>query len=120
MLNEFCSHFGFYLAWGDSVWLPMMYTLQAQYLARYPAEMEAPYTILVLIMGIVGYLLFRAVNWQKDLVRKTGGNCTIWWRKPQTIIAKYRTSDGMEHQSLLLCSGMRLIQLPIHLSLIYG
>lgn len=24
------DHFGYYLAWGDSVWLPYMYTLQAQ------------------------------------------------------------------------------------------
>jgi hypothetical protein len=26
------DHFGFYLAWGDVVWLPFMYTLQSQYL----------------------------------------------------------------------------------------
>src|ERR1700761_8877502 len=100
-----CSHFGFYLAWGDSVWLPMMYTLQAQYLARYPRELSPVYSTFILCSGLFGYFLFRAVNWQKDIVRKTGGNCKIWGRKPRVIAAKYLTSDGIEHTSLLLCSG---------------
>jgi 7-dehydrocholesterol reductase len=30
------DHFGFYLAWGDSAWLPVMYTLQAVYLVYNP------------------------------------------------------------------------------------
>jgi 7-dehydrocholesterol reductase len=32
------DHFGFYLAWGSVVWLPSMYILQTQYLARHPLD----------------------------------------------------------------------------------
>ena len=44
----------------------MMYTLQAQYLARYPAGMEAPYIILVLIVGIVARCQLAKGFRQKD------------------------------------------------------
>ncbi|KAM3497328.1 hypothetical protein MY10362_009320, partial [Beauveria mimosiformis] len=32
------DHFGFMLSWGDSTFLPTFYTLQTQYLARYPGQ----------------------------------------------------------------------------------
>lgn len=99
------DHFGFYLAWGSMVWLPAMYTLQTQYLARYPVHLSNPVALLILCTGLSGYFIFRAVNNQKDLARKTKGDCMIWGKKAEFIQAKYTTADGKEHQTLLLASG---------------
>jgi 7-dehydrocholesterol reductase len=99
------DHFGFYLAWGSVVWLPSMYTLQTQYLARHPLVLSNPLALSILLTGIGGYVLFRSVNHQKDLVRKTDGDCLIWGKKAEFVRCNFQTSDGEMHQSLLLCSG---------------
>jgi len=99
------DHFGFYLAWGSIVWLPSMYTLQTQYLARNPVVLPTISAASILLTGIGGYVLFRSVNHQKDLVRRTKADCKIWGAPAQVVRAKYQTSDGLEHESLLLCSG---------------
>ncbi len=100
------DHFGFYLAWGDTVWLPWMYTLQAQYLARNPVDLPAWGALAIFTMGMFGYYIFRSVNYQKDLVRRTNGDCMIWGQPAKFVRAKYLTSDGKEHNSILLASGM--------------
>ncbi|KAI6247664.1 7-dehydrocholesterol reductase [Erysiphe necator] len=99
------DHFGFYLAWGSLVWLPMIYTLQTQYLALHPVVLPNSMAVFILGLGLSGYILFRSVNHQKDLVRRTQGDCLIWGKKPQLVRVKYRTKDGLEHNSILLCSG---------------
>jgi 7-dehydrocholesterol reductase len=99
------DHFGFQLAWGDSVWLPYMYTLQSHYLLRNHVDLTMPVYVGVWAILIVGYIIFRTANNQKDKVRSADGKCTIW-NKPATFIkTRYRTSDGKEHTSLLLTSG---------------
>jgi 7-dehydrocholesterol reductase len=99
------DHFGFYLAWGSMVWLPSMYTLQTQYLARNPLVLPTPVAALILMTGIGGYALFRSVNHQKNLCRKTKGECLIWGKKPDVVRCEFLTADGQKHESLLLCSG---------------
>jgi 7-dehydrocholesterol reductase len=99
------DHFGFYLAWGCIVWLPSMYTLQTQYLARNPVILSPLQAAAIAIAGVSGYAIFRSVNHQKDLCRRTQGECQIWGSKAEILRVKYRTKDGLEHNSLLLCSG---------------
>ncbi|KAI8819060.1 ergosterol biosynthesis ERG4/ERG24 [Chytriomyces cf. hyalinus JEL632] len=99
------DHFGFYLAWGDSVWLPFMYTLQTHYLVRNPVDLSLPYFCAVAALGLFGYYIFRTVNNQKNLVRKTNGDCKIWGKPATFIRTKFITSDGKTHESLLLTSG---------------
>ncbi|KAJ3360719.1 hypothetical protein GGF32_008115 [Allomyces javanicus] len=99
------DHFGFYLAWGDSVWLPFMYTLQGAYLAQNPVDLPPYIFAAILALGLSGYAIFRGVNHQKDLVRRTDGKCIIWGKPPTMIRPKYTTSDGKEHTSILLTSG---------------
>jgi 7-dehydrocholesterol reductase len=82
-----------------------MYTLQGQYLARNPVDLSPLAFSAVLLSGLGGYWIFRAVNHQKNLVRQTKGDCTIWGSPAQFIKARYTTSDGEEHESILLCSG---------------
>ncbi|KAJ5851972.1 uncharacterized protein N7529_011357 [Penicillium soppii] len=95
------DHFGFYLAWGSSAFLPSMYTLQIQYLARSPLELSPALAALVLAVGIGGYYIFRSANNQKDNLRNSGGK----WQDSEVIECSYTTADGVKHQSILLCSG---------------
>jgi 7-dehydrocholesterol reductase len=99
------DHFGFYLAWGDSVWLPYMYTLQSHFLLRHRLDLSTPYFLLTLGVGLLGYYIFRTVNNQKDLVRSTDGNCKIWGKPAEFIRTEFTTTDGKLHKSLLLTSG---------------
>ncbi|TGZ76784.1 ERG4/ERG24 ergosterol biosynthesis protein [Ascodesmis nigricans] len=99
------DHYGFYLAWGSMVWLPTMYTLQAQWLARFPNSLSPLAATIILSVGLMGYVIFRSVNHQKDLARRTRGDCTIWGRPAEVLTARYTTSDGKQHQTILLCSG---------------
>lgn len=100
------DHFGFYLGWGSITWLPAMYTLQAQYLAYNPVSLSRFAASGILAAGLTGYLIFRSVNYQKDIVRRTNGDCLIWGRSADVLRCTYKTADGKQHQSLLLHSGM--------------
>ena len=99
------DHMGFYLAWGDLVWLPLMYTLQCQYLYYNPIDMPTWAVVAVLSLGGLGYYIFRGTNAQKDIVRLADGNCQVWGKKAEYIRAQYKTSDGKQHQSILITSG---------------
>ncbi|KAF7367977.1 7-dehydrocholesterol reductase [Mycena sanguinolenta] len=99
------DHFGFYLAWGGAVFIPSMYTIQAQYLAHYPANLSRATALIILLVGVSGYWMFRASNHQRTVARRTSGNCVIWGKKPVVITAHYTTSNGAKHTNLLLCSG---------------
>lgn len=99
------DHFGFYLSWGDTVWLPFMYTLQSHFLARHQIDLSWPYFAFVLGTGLAGYYIFRTVNNQKDLVRLTDGKCKIWGKPAKVIRTEFTTGDGKVHRSLLLVSG---------------
>lgn len=102
------DHFGFYLAWGDTVWLPFMYTLQSVYLARNPVSLPWWGFAGTLLLGLTGYWIFRSVNHQKDYFRvamKTTGKCTIWGKPARYVLASYATTDAEQKQSYLLASG---------------
>lgn len=99
------DHYGFYLSWGCFCFLPTTYTIQGQYLGLYPSSPSTPYLAFFFALGIAGYVLFRSVNHQKDTVRSSGGKCNIWGKPAECIVASFKTSDGKEHTSLLLCSG---------------
>ncbi|KAG7063692.1 hypothetical protein JMJ76_0006152, partial [Colletotrichum scovillei] len=60
------DHFGFYLAWGSFVWLPSMYTIQTQFLGLYPTRTSTFHQVAIFSVGVAGYIIFRAVNSQKD------------------------------------------------------
>ncbi|KDQ20237.1 hypothetical protein BOTBODRAFT_125802 [Botryobasidium botryosum FD-172 SS1] len=99
------DHFGFYLGWGDIVWLPWMYTLQAHYLLRNPISLSTAWFAFLLGMGLLGYGILRSANHQKDVVRRTDGQCAVWGKPARVIRTKYTTGDGEVHTSLLLASG---------------
>ncbi|EHK24837.1 uncharacterized protein TRIVIDRAFT_31097 [Trichoderma virens Gv29-8] len=99
------DHFGFYLAWGSLAWLPTMYTIQSQYLGLYPTTPSWAYLAAVFGLGIAGYALFRSANNQKDRVRRSKGSCLVWGKPAAYIKAQYLTTDGAQHESILVCGG---------------
>ena len=99
------DHFGFMLSWGDSVWLPFMYTLQSHYLVKNPFVLTNDQLLFFAILGSFGYFIFRSVNHQKDICRRTNGVCKIWGKPAVVIRATYKSTDGVANKSVLLCSG---------------
>ena len=87
---------GWMLVWGDLVWVPFTYTLQAHYLVRHTHEL--PYWAVggIVALNVVGYIVFRGANSQKHRFRKDPG-AAIWGKPPEII----RTAQD----SLLLTSG---------------
>ncbi|KAL8869421.1 MAG: hypothetical protein Q9198_007891 [Flavoplaca austrocitrina] len=61
--------FGFMLAFGDLVWLPFIYSLQARYLAVYPLHLGLSGIVGVLAVQAFGYWIFRAANNEKNRFR---------------------------------------------------
>ena len=61
--------FGFMLAFGDLVWLPFIYSLQARYLAVYPVHLGLIGIAGVLAVQGFGYYIFRASNNEKNRFR---------------------------------------------------
>ncbi|KAF6106690.1 transmembrane 7 superfamily member 2 [Phyllostomus discolor] len=62
--------FGFMLAFGDLVWVPFTYSLQAQFLLYHPQPLELPMASALCLMNAVGFYIFRAANSQKNTFRK--------------------------------------------------
>ncbi len=99
------DHFGWYLAWGDSTWLPFIYPLQGLYLVMHPVQLSVGYALFVLGFGLFGFWIFLSSNNQKDRFRRMDGQALVWGRLPQYIPAQYTTRDGERRASKLLLSG---------------
>lgn len=100
------DHYGFYLAWGCFCYLPITYTIQAQYLGLYPQSPNVLQQLFFFAIGLAGYCIFRSANNQKDKVRRAGPGreCLVRGQPVEFIKAEYTTTDGKQHVSLLLCS----------------
>lgn len=62
--------FGFMLAFGDLVWVPFVFSLQARYLSMYPAAMPDYCLGIIVVMNLFGYYIFRSANSEKNQFRK--------------------------------------------------
>ncbi|TPX41865.1 hypothetical protein SeLEV6574_g05880 [Synchytrium endobioticum] len=87
--------FGYMLAFGDLTWVPFTYSLQARYLADHPTDLGALASSAIVALKILGLLIFRGSNSQKNAFR-TNANA------PQVRHLKYiETPTG----SRLITSG---------------
>lgn len=62
--------FGFMLAFGDLVWVPFTYSLQAFYLVNHPQDLSWPLASVIIALKLCGYVVFRCANSQKNAFRK--------------------------------------------------
>ena len=90
------ENFGWMLCWGDLVWVPFTYTVQAYYLVEHTHELPLWGTAAIVLLNVAGYVIFRGANLQKLRFRRDPDR-PIWGR-PAKFIA---TGQG----SLLLASG---------------
>ncbi|XP_033846295.1 delta(14)-sterol reductase LBR [Periophthalmus magnuspinnatus] len=62
--------FGFMLAFGDLVWVPFTYTLQAYYLVSHPNPLSHLTLALIVTIKLVGFYIFRKSNSEKNAFRR--------------------------------------------------
>ncbi|KAJ8275197.1 hypothetical protein COCON_G00098220 [Conger conger] len=62
--------FGFMLAFGDLVWVPFTFTLQAFYLVNHPNALSLPWVVAIFAINAVGYYIFRMSNLEKNTFRR--------------------------------------------------
>ncbi|NXK13516.1 LBR protein, partial [Herpetotheres cachinnans] len=62
--------FGFMLAFGDLVWVPFVYSLQAFYLVGHPTAISWPVAAAITVLNCIGYYIFRSANSQKNNFRR--------------------------------------------------
>ena len=62
--------FGFMLVFGDLTWVPFTYSLQARYLVDHPTYLSPYATVGIIALNLVGYIIFRGSNSQKDTFRR--------------------------------------------------
>ncbi len=104
-LDVMHDRFGFYICWGVMAWLPVVYTSQALYLVAHPIALGVAPALLVAAVGLLGLWITWDADAQRQRVRRSGGQCTVWGKRPELIVARYATADGETKESLLLTSG---------------
>lgn len=62
--------FGFMLAFGDLVWVPFTYTLQAYYLVNHPNVLSLPAVAFIVLLKLFGFYIFRKSNSEKNSFRR--------------------------------------------------
>jgi len=62
--------FGYMLSFGDLVWVPFTYGIQARYLAFHPVDLGLTASAAIVALNVVGFYIFRTSNSDKDSFRK--------------------------------------------------
>ncbi|MCB9682791.1 MAG: DUF1295 domain-containing protein, partial [Alphaproteobacteria bacterium] len=91
------ENFGFMLVFGDLVWVPMTYSLQAAYLVDHPNPLPWWGAVGVVGVAVLGLWIFRTVNNQKNTFRNDPEGALIWGRPARAL----QTAQG----NRLLLSG---------------
>uniref|UniRef100_A0A7N8Y2W9 Delta(14)-sterol reductase LBR n=1 Tax=Mastacembelus armatus TaxID=205130 RepID=A0A7N8Y2W9_9TELE len=98
--------FGFMLAFGDLVWVPFTYTIQAYYLVSHPIPLSLPAVIAIVILKIIGFYIFRKSNSEKNAFRRNPSDPKLSYLK--TI----HTATG---KSLLVSGWWGVVRHPNYL-----
>jgi len=78
------ENFGWMLCWGDLVWVPFTYTLQAHYLVNNTHELSFPAAAGIVTLNMAGYAIFRGANIQKHKFRKDP-KVPVWGKPAEYI-----------------------------------
>ncbi len=79
--------FGWMLCWGDIVWVPFVYCLQAYYLLVQPVDLPPWAVAGVIALNLAGFVLFRWANLQKHTFRRHPDR-PIWGQPPAVIATR--------------------------------
>ncbi|KAM4692972.1 delta(14)-sterol reductase LBR [Discoglossus pictus] len=61
--------FGFMTSFGNLVWVPFIYSLQAFYLVNHAVALSVPIAVAIVLLNIFGYVIFSGANNQKCAFR---------------------------------------------------
>lgn len=96
---------GYYLIWGVMVWIPAVYTLTAHYLVIHPVHIGPVFSIVLIVIALLGFYSKTNMNRQRINVRNHDGNYKIWGHAARIIRAKYIDNKGETRESILLVDG---------------
>jgi len=113
-LDIMYDRLGFYIYWGVTCWIPGIYCLVSLFLVKNPFQLSPLHAASIIALGIFSVVANYDADYQKQRVRETLGKTTIWGKKPEVVVAKYQTSDGLTRESLLLVSGWWAISRHVH------
>ncbi|KAJ4705127.1 delta(14)-sterol reductase [Melia azedarach] len=82
---------GFMLVFGDLVWIPFTFSIQAWWLLHNKVELTTATVIANCIVFLVGYMVFRGANKQKHDFKKNP-KAPIWGKPPKVIGGKLLAS----------------------------
>ncbi|XP_034057405.1 delta(14)-sterol reductase LBR isoform X1 [Gymnodraco acuticeps] len=98
--------FGFMLAFGDLVWVPFTYTLQAYYLVSRPTPLSPPALAAIVTLKLVGFYIFRKSNSEKNAFRRNPSD-------PQ--LSHLKTIPTATGRSLLVSGWWGVVRHPNYL-----
>lgn len=78
------ENFGWMLCFGDVVWVPFTYTLQAHYLVHNPVQLPAWAVVGIAALHLGGYVIFRGSNLQRHRFRADPAR-PVWGQPPRVI-----------------------------------
>jgi len=96
---------GFYICWGCLVWVPSVYTASTLFLVDHPATWGAPAAAAAFLAGAALVMTNYFADAQRQRVRATAGNTTVWGKPPVLVRARYVTERGEAKENVLLASG---------------
>lgn len=105
---------GFYICWGCLVWVPCVYTSHSFYLAEHCPDLPVALNLTILAAGSTLIYINYEADRQRAIFRKSGGECLIWGKVPDKIVAEYTTGQGEIKKSLLLVGGWWAVSRHFH------
>jgi 7-dehydrocholesterol reductase len=96
---------GYYICWGCLVWVPAVYTSPVMFMVNHPAGLSLLAAIVIFVLGLASIWINYWADYQRQTVRETNGETTVWGKAPVLIKASYTTEKGEQKTNLLLASG---------------
>jgi 7-dehydrocholesterol reductase len=94
--------------------VPAIYTSSTLYLVGHPNHLGWPLAALFFVLGTASIFTNYAADAQRQRVRATNGETTVWGKPPVVVVGHYTTESGEKKENMLLASGFWGISRHFH------